>query len=90
MKGLENEHYRKGLWTEEEDKILSDYIRVHGRGHWNRISKVTVPYSNILKNGYQLSGFMSSFEEVREELQVTVAELSEPRYQAWSLFRGRR
>ncbi|WRX15673.1 SANT/Myb domain - like 10 [Theobroma cacao] len=41
MKGLENEHYRKGLWTEEEDKILSDYIRVHGRGHWNRISKVT-------------------------------------------------
>ena len=33
--------YKKGLWTEEEDQILLEYIRVHGRGKWNRIPKVT-------------------------------------------------
>lgn len=33
--------YRKGLWTVEEDRILMDYIRVHGKGKWNRIAKVT-------------------------------------------------
>lgn len=36
----ENE-YKKGLWTAEEDKILIDYIREHGQGRWNRISKTT-------------------------------------------------
>ncbi|KAJ0048361.1 hypothetical protein Pint_15432 [Pistacia integerrima] len=33
--------YKKGLWTVEEDKILTDYIRVHGKGKWNRVAKVT-------------------------------------------------
>lgn len=33
--------YKKGLWTEEEDRILLEHIRVHGKGHWNRIPKVT-------------------------------------------------
>nr|URY18805.1 MYB protein [Zanthoxylum bungeanum] len=33
--------YKKGLWTQEEDRILLEYTRVHGRGHWNRIPKVT-------------------------------------------------
>lgn len=36
----ENE-YKKGLWTAEEDKILIDYVREHGKGRWNRISKTT-------------------------------------------------
>ncbi|XP_057464570.1 transcription factor WER-like [Actinidia eriantha] len=33
--------YRKGLWTEEEDRILMDYITVHGPGRWNRVAKMT-------------------------------------------------
>ncbi|CAG7906552.1 unnamed protein product [Brassica rapa] len=33
--------YKKGLWTVEEDKILMDYVRTHGQGHWNRIAKKT-------------------------------------------------
>ncbi|KAK6931058.1 SANT/Myb domain [Dillenia turbinata] len=37
----EENQYKKGLWTEEEDRILMEYIRVHGRGKWNRIPKVT-------------------------------------------------
>ncbi|XP_068331688.1 transcription factor WER-like [Pyrus communis] len=39
---MEGEYeYKKALWTKEEDEILLDYIRVHGRGRWNRIPKVT-------------------------------------------------
>ncbi|KFK33779.1 hypothetical protein AALP_AA5G059000 [Arabis alpina] len=38
--GKEQE-YKKGLWTVEEDKILMDYVRTHGQGHWNRIAKKT-------------------------------------------------
>ncbi|KAF8378288.1 hypothetical protein HHK36_029627 [Tetracentron sinense] len=34
-------HHKKGLWTVEEDKILMDYIRVHGKGRWNRVAKTT-------------------------------------------------
>jgi len=33
--------HRKGLWTEEEDRLLLDHIRVHGPGRWNRIPKFT-------------------------------------------------
>nr|URY18763.1 MYB protein [Zanthoxylum bungeanum] len=33
--------YKKGLWTMEEDKLLIDYVKVHGKGQWNRISKKT-------------------------------------------------
>lgn len=33
--------YKKGLWTVEEDRILMDYVRVHGKGKWNRIPKIT-------------------------------------------------
>ncbi|KAL5813886.1 hypothetical protein ACOSQ4_024527 [Xanthoceras sorbifolium] len=40
MEGRSSE-YKKGLWTVEEDKILADYIRVHGKGKWNRVAKVT-------------------------------------------------
>ncbi|KAI8543670.1 hypothetical protein RHMOL_Rhmol08G0237000 [Rhododendron molle] len=33
--------YKKGLWAEEEDRVLMDYIRVHGKGRWNRIAQMT-------------------------------------------------
>lgn len=33
--------YRKGLWTVEEDKILMDYVKVNGKGQWNKIAKKT-------------------------------------------------
>ncbi|KAF5191903.1 Transcription factor wer [Thalictrum thalictroides] len=33
--------YKRGLWTKEEDQILMDYIRVHGKGRWNRVAKMT-------------------------------------------------
>ncbi|KAL6973238.1 hypothetical protein U1Q18_027420 [Sarracenia purpurea var. burkii] len=33
--------YKKGLWSEEEDRVLMDYVRVHGKGRWNRVAKIT-------------------------------------------------
>jgi hypothetical protein len=41
MEAEKDNQNKKGLWTEEEDRILLEYIRVHGRGKWNRIPKVT-------------------------------------------------
>ncbi|OMO69642.1 hypothetical protein COLO4_28983 [Corchorus olitorius] len=33
--------YKKGLWTVEEDKLLIDYVELHGKGQWNKIAKKT-------------------------------------------------
>lgn len=37
----EKSEYKKGLWTVEEDRILMDYITMHGKGKWSRIPKIT-------------------------------------------------
>ncbi|KAJ6760700.1 TRANSCRIPTION FACTOR WER-LIKE [Salix purpurea] len=41
MEGAGNGEQRKGLWTVEEDIILMDYVKVHGKGKWNRAAKFT-------------------------------------------------
>ncbi|KAK8592972.1 hypothetical protein V6N13_043410 [Hibiscus sabdariffa] len=33
--------YRKGLWTTEEDTLLVDYVKLHGKGQWNKIASRT-------------------------------------------------
>ncbi|XWS30359.1 hypothetical protein CRYUN_Cryun24cG0110500 [Craigia yunnanensis] len=33
--------YKKELWTVEEDKLLMDYVKVHGKGKWNKIANKT-------------------------------------------------
>lgn len=40
MEGGHHE-YKKGLWNSQEDNILMDYVKKHGVGKWNRISKLT-------------------------------------------------
>lgn len=30
---------KKGPWTEEEDSVLSNYVNVHGEGHWNSLAR---------------------------------------------------
>ncbi|KAB1200773.1 Transcription factor WER [Morella rubra] len=49
---MEAENPRKrGLWTEEEDRILLDYIRVNGRGKWSLIAgRVPGRTDNQVKN----------------------------------------
>lgn len=49
-----DQEYKKGLWTVEEDKILMDYVRTHGQGHWNRIAKKTGPFTLSLSLPFSL------------------------------------
>ncbi|GLT25627.1 hypothetical protein SLA2020_007470 [Shorea laevis] len=35
------EGMKKGAWTAEEDQILKDHVRNHGKGKWNTISRKT-------------------------------------------------
>ncbi|XP_057472684.1 transcription factor WER-like [Actinidia eriantha] len=86
------EGYRKGLWTEEEDRILMDYIRVHGKGKWNHVAKMTglkrcgkscrlrwINYlSPTIKHG--------NFSEEEDDLIVRLHKLLGNR---WSLIAGR-
>ncbi|KAK9105015.1 hypothetical protein Scep_021859 [Stephania cephalantha] len=37
--GVSEEGWRKGPWTSEEDKLLSEYVRVHGEGRWSSVSR---------------------------------------------------
>ncbi|XP_031257952.1 transcription factor WER-like [Pistacia vera] len=84
--------YKKGLWTEEEDRILLEHIRVHGRGHWNRIPKVTglrrcgkscrLRWLNYLSPNVK----HGDFSEEEEDLIIRLHKLLGNR---WSLIAGR-
>ncbi|XP_074383478.1 transcription factor MYB24-like [Apium graveolens] len=39
--------WRKGPWTPEEDKLLTDYINLHGEGRWTSVSK----FSGLNRSG---------------------------------------
>ncbi|XP_068331834.1 transcription factor WER-like [Pyrus communis] len=90
---MEGEYkYKKGLWTKEEDEILLDYIRVHGRGRWNRIPKVTglrrsgkscrLRWLNHLSPNVK----RGDFSEEEEDLIIRLHNLLGNR---WSLIAGR-
>ncbi|XP_048322518.2 transcription factor WER [Ziziphus jujuba] len=84
--------YKKGLWTEEEDKVLLDYIRVHGKGQWNRIPKATglkrcgkscrLRWLNYLSPTVKRGGF----SEEEDDLIIRLHNLLGNR---WSLIAGR-
>jgi myb proto-oncogene protein len=37
---IEGEVWRKGPWTAEEDRLLIEYVRVHGEGRWNSVARL--------------------------------------------------
>ncbi|XP_031277922.1 transcription factor WER-like [Pistacia vera] len=84
--------YKKGLWTVEEDKILTDYIRVHGKGKWNRVAKVTglkrcgkscrLRWINYLSPSVK----RGNFSEEEDDLIIRLHNLLGNR---WSLIAGR-
>ncbi|KAJ0090970.1 hypothetical protein Patl1_12712 [Pistacia atlantica] len=39
--GSSKDGMNKGSWTAAEDKILKDYIKVHGEGKWSNVAKRT-------------------------------------------------
>ncbi|KAM4126093.1 hypothetical protein ACB094_01G362500 [Castanea mollissima] len=83
---------RKGPWTVEEDRILMDYIRVHGKGKWSRIAKTTdlkrcgkscrLRWINYLSPGVK----RGDFSEEEEDLIIRLHNLLGNR---WSLIAGR-
>ncbi|KAF9673628.1 hypothetical protein SADUNF_Sadunf10G0043900 [Salix dunnii] len=37
---LTEEGWRKGPWTAEEDRLLTEYVRLHGEGRWNSVARL--------------------------------------------------
>ncbi|KAL5582086.1 hypothetical protein UlMin_014528 [Ulmus minor] len=37
--GIPEQGWRKGPWTPEEDKLLSEYVNLHGEGRWSSVSR---------------------------------------------------
>lgn len=38
--GIIDEGWRKGPWTAEEDRLLIEYVRLHGEGRWNSVARL--------------------------------------------------
>ncbi|KAK2967186.1 hypothetical protein RJ640_005230 [Escallonia rubra] len=84
--------YRKGFWTVEEDRVLTEHIRVHGKGSWNRIAKMTglkrcgkscrLRWVNYLSPGVK----RDDFSEEEDDLIIRLHKLLGNR---WSLIAGR-
>ncbi|KAJ4841899.1 Transcription factor myb2 [Turnera subulata] len=45
--GLIDEDWRKGPWTAEEDRMLIEYVRLHGEGRWNSVARL----AGLKRNG---------------------------------------
>ncbi|KAI6682934.1 hypothetical protein NL676_028847 [Syzygium grande] len=91
MKG-EKKELKKGLWTAEEDRLLADYVRVHGKGRWNRIPQMTglkrcgkscrLRWMNYLSPNVK----RGDFSEEEDDLIIRLHNLLGNR---WSLIAGR-
>lgn len=42
--GFIEEGWRKGPWTAEEDRLLIEYVRMHGEGRWNSVARLAGIY----------------------------------------------
>lgn len=38
--GVIEEGWRKGPWTAEEDRLLTEYVKLHGEGRWNSVARL--------------------------------------------------
>ncbi|KAL0322605.1 UNVERIFIED_CONTAM: Transcription factor [Sesamum angustifolium] len=45
--GAMEEGWRKGPWTAEEDRLLIEYVKLHGEGRWNNVAKL----AGLKRNG---------------------------------------
>lgn len=45
MGGEKGKEWKKGPWTHEEDRLLSEYINLHGEGRWSSVAKFTGTYN---------------------------------------------
>ncbi|KAJ8753600.1 hypothetical protein K2173_022841 [Erythroxylum novogranatense] len=88
----ERSGYRKGLWTVEEDRILENYVKLHGKGKWNRLARETglkrcgkscrLRWVNYLSPSVK----RGDFSEEEDDLIIRLHNLLGNR---WSLIAGR-
>jgi len=45
---IEEEGWRKGPWTSEEDRLLIQYVKFHGEGRWNSVARLAGPYQTLM------------------------------------------
>ncbi|GFP94346.1 transcription factor myb59 [Phtheirospermum japonicum] len=45
--GAVEEEWRKGPWTAEEDRLLIEYVKLHGEGRWNNVARL----AGLKRNG---------------------------------------
>lgn len=48
----EKDGLRRGFWTDAEDQILLDYVREHGEGRWEKLSRETGELASILRTSF--------------------------------------
>ncbi|XP_039043671.1 MYB-like transcription factor EOBI [Hibiscus syriacus] len=44
--GAPKQAWKKGPWSPEEDKLLTEYVNFHGEGRWSSVSKSTGIYNS--------------------------------------------
>ncbi|XP_061337552.1 transcription factor MYB82-like [Gastrolobium bilobum] len=44
---IEYDGWRKGPWTAEEDRLLIEYVKLHGEGRWNSVARL----AGLKRNG---------------------------------------
>ncbi|XP_058099953.1 transcription factor WER-like [Magnolia sinica] len=89
---MERNGFKKGLWTHEEDRILIEHIKIHGKGRWNRIAKMTglkrsgkscrLRWMNYLSPGIK----RGKFSKEEDDLIIRLHNLLGNR---WALIAGR-
>lgn len=45
---MEDEVWRKGPWTAEEDRLLMEYVRIYGEGRWNSVARLAGNFLVVL------------------------------------------
>lgn len=82
------EGLKRGAWTSQEDKLLSEYIAAHGLGRWRSLPKNAGARRSTLLFPFPSpthlrspagSSSLCRVEQVPEELQAEVVELSAAR-----------
>ncbi|KAG5408477.1 hypothetical protein IGI04_004796 [Brassica rapa subsp. trilocularis] len=77
-----NNEYKKGLWTVEEDKILMDYVKAHGKGLKRCGKSCRLRWMNYLSPNVK----RGNFTEQEEDLIIRLHKLLGNR---WSLIAKR-
>ncbi|KAG7033217.1 Transcription factor MYB23, partial [Cucurbita argyrosperma subsp. argyrosperma] len=71
----EEKEWRKGPWTPEEDKLLSEYVKVHGEGRWTSVAtdiKTSPPIS--FEQDREEKDMMKPCERDNDELGMVFTE----------------